>query len=53
MSNNMKTVAYRSVVLPGLGRVKVPEGVTDAEVLDQVMNAEDEATPLNKTKKKS
>ena len=49
------TLAYRTVVLPGLGRVEVPEGVSDAEVLAQVLGADasaEPATPEKKTKKK-
>jgi hypothetical protein len=45
---------YRTANLQGLGLVEIPHGVTDAEVLAQVLGGEAEAaaTPAKKTKKK-
>jgi len=52
MSQSKKSLpAYRTVVLPGLGRVQVPEHLSDAEVLAQVPGEDTEATPAKKTKK--
>lgn len=43
---------YRDVILPGLGRVKVPAELSDEEVIAQIHVADEEATPKKKTKKK-
>lgn len=43
---------YRTVLLPGLGRMKVPATLSDAEVIAQIQSADDEATPDDKTRKK-
>ena len=43
---------YRNVILPGLGRVKIPAGVTDEEALAQINAPDDVATPAKKTPKK-
>jgi hypothetical protein len=45
-------LTYRTVILPGLGRVQVPDHMTDAQVLAEVMGADAPATPKKKTKKK-
>lgn len=45
-------LSYRSVVLAGLGEVQIPEHMSDAEVLAEVMGKDAEATPKKKTKKK-
>lgn len=42
---------YRSVILPGLGRVQVPDHLTDAEVLAEVTGVVTDATPEGKIKK--
>lgn len=42
---------YRTVNLPGLGLVQVPDTVTDAEVLTQVLGEDAAATVQKKTKK--
>lgn len=47
-----KPVTYRTVILPGLGRVKLPEGVSDQEALAQITAPDDQATPKKKTNKK-
>lgn len=47
-----KPVTYRDVILPGLGRVKVPDGISDDEALAQINAPDDEATPDKKTHKK-
>lgn len=44
--------SYRTVVLPGLGRVQVPSHMSDAQVLAEVMDPTAPATPKKKTKKK-
>jgi hypothetical protein len=46
------TIEYRSVILPGVGRVKVPAHLSDEEVLAQINAPDQEATPKKKTKKK-
>ena len=51
MTNTTET-AYRTANLPGLGEVLVPEGMTDADVLAQVLGEDAPATPEKKTKKK-
>lgn len=43
---------YRTADLPGLGRVQIPQGISDEEVLAQVLGGDGEATPAKKTKKK-
>lgn len=43
---------YRTVILPGLGRVQVPQGVSEAQVVAEVLGQDDPATPKKKTKKK-
>lgn len=45
-------VAYRIADLPGLGLVQVPQGISDAEVIAQVLGGDAEATQEKKTKKK-
>ncbi|NNK17433.1 MAG: hypothetical protein HKP51_11075 [Sulfitobacter sp.] len=45
-------LTYRTVILPGLGRVQVPDHMTDAQVLAEVIGADALATPEKKTKKK-
>lgn len=45
-------IEYRMALLPGLGRVHVPTHLTDAEVLEQIHGADQEATPKKKTRKK-
>lgn len=49
-----KPANYRTADLPGLGQVQIPQGVTDDEVLVQVLGPPPEvaATPVKKTKKK-
>tara|TARA_R110002110_G_scaffold127914_22_gene307178 strand:- start:944 stop:1096 length:153 start_codon:yes stop_codon:yes gene_type:complete len=47
-----KPTTYRNVILPGVGRVKVPEGISDEQVLAQINAPDDEATPAKKTHKK-
>ncbi len=49
MSNQIE---YRMALLPGFGRVRVPAHLTDAEVLEQIHGADQEATPKKKTRKK-
>ncbi len=51
MTNDTDT-AYRTATLPGLGEVLIPAGMTDAEVLAQVLGEDAPATPEKKTKKK-
>lgn len=52
------TVNYRTANLPGLGQIQIPDGVTDDEVLAQVLgeqvigSKDSAATPAKKTKKK-
>ncbi|NNE51588.1 MAG: hypothetical protein HKN30_04220 [Sulfitobacter sp.] len=43
---------YRVAILPRLGRVLVPTGLTDAEVMAQLDAAEEEDAKKPKTKKK-
>lgn len=48
---------YRTVLLSGFGRVKVPAYLSDEEVLAQIKGPtenepDEEATPAKKTKKK-
>ena len=50
--DQMTTVAYRQAVLPGLGQVEVPQQLSDAEVLAEVLGPDAAATPEKKTKKK-
>jgi hypothetical protein len=44
--------SYRNAVIAGLGEVQIPEHMSDAEVLAEVMGKDAEATPKKKTKKK-
>lgn len=44
-------LTYRSVILPGLGRVQVPDHLSDTEVLAEVLGVVTEATPERKIKK--
>ena len=50
---NTTEPVYRSVMLPGLGRVEIPEGVSEEDVLAQVLGGDSDATPPRKTKKKT
>ncbi|MDF3415053.1 hypothetical protein HKX54_11355 [Sulfitobacter sp. M57] len=52
--SNDQSAKYRTAELPGLGQVQIPQGMTDEEVLAQVLGAPAEvaATPAKKTKKK-
>jgi hypothetical protein len=56
MTNKKKPeIEYRDAILPGLGTVKVPAHMTDAEVLAEVENAKAEETapaPAKRTKPK-
>lgn len=45
-------IRYRMALLPGFGRVRVPEHMTDEDVLAQVKGTDEEATPKKKTSKK-
>ncbi|MGC1505539.1 MAG: hypothetical protein WA782_15520 [Sulfitobacter sp.] len=53
-----KTAHYRTADLPGLGQVQVPKGMSDQEVLAQVLggqaalSGDGGATQVKKTKKK-
>lgn len=45
-------LTYRTVTVPGLGRVQVPAHLTAEEVLAEITGADAEATPKKKTTKK-
>ncbi|KIN65802.1 hypothetical protein Z945_849 [Sulfitobacter noctilucae] len=51
MTNDINT-AYRRATLPGLGEVLIPDGISDAQVLAEVLGEESAATSGKKTKKK-
>ena len=52
MTEKKQQPAYRTTVLPGLGQVDVPAGLSDAEVLAEAFGPDAVATPDEKTQKK-
>ncbi|MDF1726200.1 MAG: hypothetical protein P1U53_00490 [Sulfitobacter sp.] len=44
---------YRDALIPGLGRIKIPQGMTPEEVAAQIAEADQEATPAEESPQKA